>query len=281
MSWLSSRQAAEGLVRSGKPKQAEWNGVEWSEDMMPTTGAGRRFVEELVQTAEADPAIIDRPGTTLAPTEGRAGSNVCIRYLVGEHVLLWHDPALTESLEALASEDVSLSDDAWTAAIAERGWEDAGSALMKILPAPLEADRALPGGFSLHRFDWSRPDDLALVQALIDVSTEDDLDEAELEMENLDEMAVGLVDANGAIAAYASARDWDYGKNFGDIGVIVRADVRGQGLGVAVVDAIIAVTQAAGIDPLYRCDPDNAGSDLLSKALGFVVQTSLRAAVAS
>lgn len=249
-------------------------------DSASTISSGRRFLEELLESGGLARDLMDRPGTSLATTEDRVGSRICVRYVMGDHVVLWHDPELTPVLEPLADTGRSMTENEWMALVEEQGWNFLGGAIMKVFPETAASLADTPSDVTVHQFDWSRDADLALVQALIDVSSEEDLDEAEVEMDDLDDIAFGLLDPDGSIAAYASSRPWDRGDNFGDIGVIVRSDARGRGLGVAVVSVVVAELRRRGIDPLYRCDPENAGSDRLSAALGFEVQTALTAATA-
>jgi len=127
-----------------------------------------------------------------------------------------------------------------------------------------------PSPGAIHRFDWSSKVDLQLIQRLVDASSQGDLEEAELAMDGLDAMAIGLLDNGGDVAAYGSSRPFVYGTGFGDIGVLVRAGIRSGGWGRAVVAALIdRVLLPGDLEPLYRCDPTNVGSDRLSASLGF------------
>ncbi len=214
------------------------------------------------------PGVLDRIGTTVCPGEERAGSGIVLAYHVGLHTVLWCDPALAERLKPFASDTEALSDADFRSWAREVDGALGGQAVMKTRGATHVELPNSPG--VLHRFDWKKASDKALISELIDVSDVDDLDEADLVLDALDELAVGLLDEKGHVAAFASCRPFDYEPSFGDIGVLTRVDVRGGGWGRAAVAALIDdVVVPAGIEPLYRCDPANVGSDRLSAALGF------------
>lgn len=136
---------------------------------------------------------------------------------------------------------------------------------MKTQALPGDAPQRTP-----HVLNWSDATDIALMRGFVERVDEDDLDEAEIELDDLDDKAVCLVNDAGQMDAYASARPFDEAPRFGDIGIAVVPNVRQQGLGSEVLRGLIeGVLRPEGIHPLYRCDPDNAASDRLSAALGF------------
>jgi len=117
------------------------------------------------------------------------------------------------------------------------------------------------------------------MQALVDVSEEPDLDAAEVDMDDLDDPAIALLSDDGAIRAYASSRPFDEALPFGDIGILTAGGQRSSGWGRSAVSALIRdVLVPAGVDPLYRCDPDNHGSNRLSDGLGFETVAALTVA---
>ena len=111
---------------------------------------------------------------------------------------------------------------------------------------------------------------------LIEISSEEDLDQAEVGLDQIDANAVMLLDGDGRIGAYASWRPWGYENRFCDIGVITRDDCRGKGWGAAVVSELVSSTMGDR-QPLYRCDIDNIGSHKVSERLGFDVTVRLLA----
>ncbi len=114
------------------------------------------------------------------------------------------------------------------------------------------------------------------MQAFVDGSSEDDLGEAEVQMDNLDAQAIALLGADGSIRTYASSRPYGDEPSFGDIGIISSLATRRGGWGRSAVSALITdVLAPGGIEPLYRCDVENIGSDRLSQSLGFETVVAL------
>lgn len=238
-----------------------------------------RFVRGVARYMGLGDELIDRPGTTVVADASRSGSRRVACYQLNAHAVLPCDPTVRSVTSELADGDVSLSDDDFRSWVATRGGMMLGQSVMKTQARALPTLDDRPG--RLHVFDWSRPGDLELVQALVEASAAEDLVEAEVAMDELDDQAVGLVDDGGVLRAYASSRPFAMVPAFGDIGVIVRAGGRAGGWGRAVVAALITeLLQPAGVLPLYRCDPvENVGSDRLSAALGFEPALSLSVAV--
>lgn len=245
---------------------------------------GRRFVEGIVVSAGLDPSLLDRPGTTVVPDEERAGTRVCLHYPVGEHVIIWLDPALADQVASMADPEAALGVDEFAAQTVALGWEQLGQGIMRTLDERVDVALEVPDDVSLLTLDWAQPAHVAAMQALVDVSSEHDLDEAEVEMDDLDELAIAVVDGDiddgGRILAYGSSLPWDRGEGFGDIGVLTHHEARGRGLGLLVVGAIMNHLHASGVDSLYRHDPENPGSKALSDRLGFVTRTVATAAQA-
>lgn len=228
----------------------------------------RRLYRGIAGAMSIDGDVLEQPGTTIAPADDRAGSRRVAWYSMGQHAVLWCDPALAERLQPVSGESVTLTEAGFRELSGSLGGDIIGQAVMKTRWRADAGNVDRPG--ALHRFDWNEPSHVALVSDLIAVSDQQDLDEAEIGLDELDELAVGLLDADGRVAAYASARPFEYESSFGDIGVMVRSDVRSEGWGRAVVAALIdEILVPSGIEPLYRCDPENHGSDRLSRALGF------------
>ncbi len=110
---------------------------------------------------------------------------------------------------------------------------------------------------------------MALIAAFVEHCPGDDLDEAELGMDRLDEAIVGVLDGSGDLAAYAGARPWVFDASFDDIAVITRPDHRGCGLGTAAVSALSQRRQRSGRTMFYGCDVRNPASSRVAEAAGF------------
>ena len=242
-----------------------------------------RFLEGMFEAMGESSASLGGPGTTLAATENRRGTGFVAAYQFGEvqhgagRTVLWCDPAFADRIESLADPDQPLPDVDLRAWATKEGFEIVGQSVMKTLGDPY-ATVDVPGDAAAVRFDWSEHRHLDLMRALVDQADPDDLDEAEIDLDELDDLAVGLLDRHGSIGAYGSARAWGFERSFGDIGVLVAAGHRGRGWGTAVVSSLTNTMLAEGMLPLYRCDHVvNIGSDRLSAGLGFVPVTQLTA----
>lgn len=217
--------------------------------------------------------LLDRPGTTIAPDDERSGSKRVACYQIGQHAVLACDPAIVSDLAVLQHGETSLSDAGFRSWGTALGAEIIGDAVMRTQKAALPS-LDVPG--TVHMLDWSRPADVERMLTFVDAADADDLDEAEVAMDDLDDQAVALLGADGAIMAYASSRAYEEAPAFGDIGVLVSADARRGGWGRAVVATLITdVLEPAGVIPLYRCSTENLGSFGLSSALGFESVLSL------
>ncbi len=100
--------------------------------------------------------------------------------------------------------------------------------------------------------------------ALTAVCSAEDLDEAEVELDDWD--VLGVV-AEDRLVAAASAYLWA-GSQIADLGVITHPDHRNQGHARALVRAFSRRLLTAGYEPQYRCDPDNYASAAVARAAG-------------
>lgn len=233
-----------------------------------------QFIAGMSLALGGDASLWARPGVTVQPRDDRAENHVTAAYRLGEHLVISCDPAATEVLQEMA---VSLEPtlDAFAERAPRHGGEWLGAVRMQTMEASHPVDALVAEGYRLATLDVHDDTDRALIQALVDVTSEDDADDAELDMAALDDGFHVVLDGDGAIAAFASARPWDEADGFGDIGVLTRHDQRGRGLGRAVVAALCRDLIAQGLRPLYRCDEENHGSVGLSASLGFDVATQL------
>ena len=137
-------------------------------------------------------------------------------------------------------------------------------------------DDVRPGGPADDVRVIDREGEHDLIAALV-ASDAEGADEAEIELDDLDERIVGIV-RDGTLAAYASECPWDVDGTFADIGVMTHPDHRGQRLGHAVVVEVTRSIDAGGRVPMYRCNLDNTASRALSQAVGYT-EVSILAAV--
>jgi GNAT superfamily N-acetyltransferase len=102
--------------------------------------------------------------------------------------------------------------------------------------------------------------------SLYEACTEGDLDEAAINVEELDPVIYGMFDGD-QLVAYASHRYWE--DVIADIGVLIHPGYRGRGLGKAVVSALCEWCIGNEVVPMYRVFRYNAHSCKLAQALGF------------
>lgn len=223
--------------------------------------------------------ILIRPGTTIFEREDRSGTGYAACYSLGQHCVVMTDPGLAGELDELRSDSETATAAELRAFKERRGWTFENRGVQKTLAGPFAPDQRLLtnpalSGYRTAQLDWTNDEHLDAIASFIDASNEADLEQAEIELDNLDERCIAILHPDGQIAAYASVRPWIFG-HYGDIGVMTRSKERGRGLGRAVVAALIADVMPAEWQPLYRHERSNAGSDRLSTSLGFVVATSL------
>ncbi len=130
--------------------------------------------------------------------------------------------------------------------------------------------REMNSGYELRNV---KPENHQVIQEFIDLSEPEDIDEAEVYIDDPDE-EIRMLYHNNKPVGYAGYRRW--GKSLGDVGILISRDHRKKGLGSA---AVIAVTKACmenGIVPLYRVSDDNKGSKSIAINLGFELIWSVK-----
>jgi GNAT superfamily N-acetyltransferase len=218
-------------------------------------------------TAASDALGRELPeGTTVVASPWREGSTLAVAYPLGDRTIIWCAPALSAALASLDG-PVPLSNADFTVRAGELGGVLIGSGHHRVLSTPAP-DPAVESS-RLVVLDRDDPAHRSLISAFIDHCSDDDLDEAELDMDRLDEAIVGVLDDSGALASYASARPWVFDSQFDDIAVITDPDHRVRGLGRAAVAALSQRRQHVGRTMFYSCDVDNLGSNRLAEAVGF------------
>ncbi len=211
-------------------------------------------------------------GTVVAPGADRAGSGSATSYPTPLGTIVWCDPALVESVTDILSAVAHQAIDSmqFVHLATSHGATLSGFGNNRVLVDGLRPAKLAASAFGVRRLDRDNSVDRSTLAGFIEFASEDDLDEADLEMDNLDPYIVGVFD-DGKLVAYGSGRPSEIDERFDDIGVLTHADHRGQGLGALVVSEFVGRRLAS--DPsrrmLYRCTTENGGSNAIAKSLGF------------
>jgi GNAT superfamily N-acetyltransferase len=239
-----------------------------------------RFLEGLVAEAQIDTDLLNRAGTSIVGREERAGSGIVVCYWAGEHTLVWADPEVIDTLDAVRDDGRSRTLAEVTDSLTAAGFTLAETADMRVLSGDPTPPSRTPKGYD-HRWLTMEDADVALVRAFADRSDPDEVEEAGLEdMDNFDEAAINVLTASDdptgeTLVAFGSACDWDWDPLFADIGVLVDPNHRQAGLGRFVVANTTKQLIVEGRIPLYRHAQSNLGSKGIAVGVGFETATSL------
>lgn len=232
------------------------------------------FLAALLERHGLDPVSHRMPMASIMPTDDRVGERTASAYLLGEHLVVFCDPAVADQVGGFEPGMGSAREilDRFAAFGTEAGAEVLGSGVMRVLTAdPVAVD----GVVSLDR---EVAVDVDRISALAEAAGEDDVDEADIDLDELDPVIFGTeAEPGGALTAYASAYPWEELLGMWDVGVLTHPDHRRQGLGLRAVRHLVADLVGRGVAPLYRHTVDNAGSAALADAVGFAVATELTA----
>ena len=225
----------------------------------------RSFRSALAGVAGADASLFDEPGTTVVGEAGRQGTAAASAYCVGAHTLVRCDPAIADQVTDLLADGPArgIDLDRFEELLRPAAETMHGRGFIHVMTA---ADVREGGPIDEVR-PLDRVTDRDLIAALVAVD-EDGADEAEINLDELDERIVGIIRGD-ALAAYASECPWDTDGEFADIGVMTHPDHRGRRLGHAVVAEVTRSINRDGRIPMYRCNMDNTASRALCLAVGY------------
>lgn len=236
----------------------------------------RRYRAGLARYGNFDPGCLDLPGTTIAPVADRRGTKLASAYLIGAHSVVFCDPELVTLLDDLASADDSFSPNEVASWASRHGFEYIGAGWNHLVDRSMLTRVPASEGANRVILDRDNPTDRALITDLVEATSPEEADEADLDLDNLDPFIVALLD-RGRIVAYASEKPSEHDEAFADIAVLTRATLRSRGWGRAVVSFLCDEIFDRGRFPLYRCAQENMHSRRLAVALGFKEVVSLAA----
>jgi RimJ/RimL family protein N-acetyltransferase len=205
-------------------------------------------------------------GTIVVPTRDREGSDVAVVYPARDFTVIWCSPQLAPTLDPLVDTHPLTVEDFVSACVPLGGDLLAyGNQRVLTTTAPLPDIE----GWRLGSLDPTDREDVELLRRFLQECPEDDVEEAEIDIDELDSAITVVVTETGEIAAYASGRPWVFDPQFDDIGVLTHPKHRGNRLGSKVVTAFAARQQAAGRIMFYNCDVANLGSNRIAETVGF------------
>ena len=224
----------------------------------------------------ADPGRLALPGTTVHPLAERDGSGVASAYRIAGSTTIRCANRHAGWLGELAGA-TTIDLDVFDRWCGDRGGELLGGGLTHLLSDDRPPGPALPPGSTLRSIDRDDPSDVADLGDFLRSIDPDDVDAAEVDIDDIDPAAVLALDPSGAAAAFASWRPWEDDDRFCDIGIVTGPHHRREGWGRAAVSAVIEMAFERGYTPMYRHNDDNLPSHRLAVSLGFTEVARLRA----
>jgi GNAT superfamily N-acetyltransferase len=237
----------------------------------------RRFRAAIATAAGIDATRFNRPGTVIAPDSDRDGSQMAVIYRIGELSLVWCDSTIADRVQMVADDTAPFPTRGLAAWASANGGVYVGGAWSHLV-VPDEIDvPPIPPRYTWRALDGDRVADRDLIEGLAARCDDEDIDEAELEMDDLDPLIIGALNGEGRLVGEAGARPWDADEGFGDIGVLVDPSERRLGLGAGLVARLCGRQSGTRWLPLYRCNFDRAASRRLALSIGFQEVSSLEA----
>jgi L-amino acid N-acyltransferase YncA len=238
--------------------------------------ASERYRAGYIALAERGANGAPEAGSTVVVEDpDRDGTFSASCYSLGDRSIVWCDAAVSARVRMLGVTNV-LSATEFTEAATAAGAELLGHGHVRVLDgAPLH----VPTGSEVVRVQHITAADeqpVGALQELISACDDDDLDAAELDLDELDPIYT-LLYASGSVVAYASARPGELDPAFSDIAVLTHPQWRGRGLGVRAVRELIVGHTRPGRHWLYRCNVDNVGSNRVAESLGFTLVSTIGA----
>ena len=170
-------------------------------------------------------------GTTLVVDPEREGTGSATCYPTPHASIVWCDASVVERLAPVESSR-PLSAEEFVAAAGDLGAALAGYGRNRVLDGDPQRPAADPGDLVVRHV---AADDAALIPLLDEMAAacdEDDVEEADLDLDQLDPTYTLLVTPGGTVAAYASGRPYVGEPSFDDIAVLTHPAWRGRRLGL-------------------------------------------------
>lgn len=117
-----------------------------------------------------------------------------------------------------------------------------------------------------YRLVNTSPQDHPLLKRFLEPCSEEDIDEAEIDLDDPDEV-IELVYQKEKPIGYAGYRTWESG--LGDMGILIYPEHRKKGLGRTAVAKVTEDCIRNGRLPLYRASCKNIGSNMIARSIGY------------
>lgn len=236
------------------------------------TNAHDHYLTALAELAIALDGGRRRVGTVVVAEPDRAGSRIASAYPLGDQTVVFADPDVVRVVSSLEQSE-AISAEEYVRQAEGLGGELVGMGHQRVLDGPLRHPDASADDLSFRPLDTSDASDVRRLAGLIADCTDDDVEEADLDLDDLDPNVAALLGPDGRIVAYAGARPADFSDDFDDIAVLTRPDARRRGLGALVVHEF--VRHRRDEDPsrlfLYRYTSTNVGSGRVAESVGFTL----------
>jgi GNAT superfamily N-acetyltransferase len=235
-----------------------------------------RYLASLLAAGETAHGRPLGSGTTLVVDPERDGTGSATCYPTPHASIVWCDPSVLVRLASIESSR-TLSAQEFAAAAADLGAMLVGYGRNRVLDGDPRRPDADLGDLVVRHVGTGDAPPISMLDGLIAACDDDDVEEADLDLDHLDPTFTLLVTPDGTIAAYASGRPYDVEPSFDDIAVLTHPAWRGRRLGALAVHEFIRQRQAEGRRWLYRCNVDNVGSNRVAESLGFTLVTTIGA----
>ena len=160
------------------------------------TTAEARYLEEF--RASLGFERLDEPATHVLVEEDRAGSNLIVGYLVEAATIVRAAPEHADLVQPLASADRSLDFDALRAWATSIGWVDFDGGRSHVADPGDITEAPVPDAFRAVMLDANGADNERVV-AWLRSADPNDVDEADFDLDELDDRMVALVDESDEI----------------------------------------------------------------------------------
>jgi GNAT superfamily N-acetyltransferase len=235
-----------------------------------------RYLASLLAAAETEHGRALGSGTTLVVDPERDGTGSATCYPTPRASIVWCDARVFERLASIESSR-ALSAEEFVVAAEDLGAMLVGYGRNRVLDSEPRRPDADLGDLVVRHLGTRDAPPISMLDGLIAACDDDDVEEAELDLDHLDPTFTLLVTPDGTIAAYASSRPHHVEPSFDDIAVLTHPAWRGRRLGALAVHEYIRRRQVEGRRWLYRCNVGNVGSNRVAESLGFTLVTTIGA----